>query len=123
MNRTKQKKRLWVNRQEVEDGYKGIEKVMKKLKISLLMSLVFAEEICSQGLLDFLFYTDFGRISEVVKEVENLNHEESSEGGVQKLMLFFGGVSCVLGGRGYATLLLCLYVTEEAGRKYVEDLP
>jgi hypothetical protein len=29
----------------------------------------------------------------------------------------------VFGGRGLATLLLFLYVTEEAGRKYVRDMP
>ena len=32
-------------------------------------------------------------------------------------------VSFVKGGRGLATLLLFLYVTEEAGRKYVWDMP
>jgi hypothetical protein len=37
-------------------------------------------------------------------------------------MLFvFGGFS-FLGGRGLATLLVFLYVTEEAGRKYVRDI-
>jgi len=38
-------------------------------------------------------------------------------------MLFFGGFSFVKRGRGLATLLLFLYVTEEAGRKYVLDMP
>ena len=33
-----------------------------------------------------------------------------------------GGFFC-LRGRGLATLLLFLYVTEEAGRKYVRDMP
>jgi len=42
-------------------------------------------------------------------------------GGCKKLMLFFGGFFC-LWGRGLATLLLFLYVTEEAGRKYVWDI-
>ena len=42
-------------------------------------------------------------------------------GGCKKLMLFFGGFFCW--GRGLATLLLFLYVTEEAGRKYVRDMP
>jgi len=32
-------------------------------------------------------------------------------------------VSFVEGGRGLATLLLFLYVTEEAGRKRVRDMP
>ena len=32
-------------------------------------------------------------------------------------------VSFVKWGRGLATLLLFLYVTEEAGRKYVRDMP
>jgi len=36
-------------------------------------------------------------------------------------MLFFGGF--LFWGRGLATLLLFLYVTEEAGRKYVRDMP
>jgi len=36
-------------------------------------------------------------------------------------MLFFGGF-VVFGGRGLATLLLFLYVTEEAERKCVRDI-
>ena len=46
-------------------------------------------------------------------------------GGCKSLMLFFGGsfffffFLCF----GLATLLLFLYVTEEAGRKYVRDMP
>jgi len=36
-------------------------------------------------------------------------------------MLFFVAVSFVKGGRVLATLLLFLYVTEEAGRKYVRE--
>jgi len=43
-------------------------------------------------------------------------------GGCRKLMLFLA-VSFVKRGRGLATLLLFLYVTEEAGRKYVRDMP
>jgi len=43
-------------------------------------------------------------------------------GGCKRLMLFFGGFFCQR-GRGLATLLLFLYVTEEAGRKYVRDMP
>jgi len=77
-----EQKRLWVYRQEGEEGYEGIEKVMKKPKISLPMSLVFAEEKCSRALLDFLNLTDVGRISGVVEEAENSDHEESSDGGV-----------------------------------------
>jgi len=61
-----EQKRLWIDGQEGEDGYKGVEKVLKKPKISLPMSLVFAEEKCSQALMDFLFCTDVGRISRVV---------------------------------------------------------
>ena len=46
------------------------------------MSLVFAEEKCSQALMDFLSGTDVGRISGVVEVAENSDHEESSDGGV-----------------------------------------
>ena len=57
--------------------------MLKKAKISLPMSLIFfAEEECSQALLDFLSCTDVGRISGVVEEAENSDHEESSDGGV-----------------------------------------
>jgi len=78
----RKQKRLWVDGQEGEEGYEGIEKVMKKPKISLPMSLVFAEEKCSRALLDFLFRTDVGKISGVVEEAENSDHEKSSDGGV-----------------------------------------
>ena len=77
-----EQKRLWVDRQEGEDGYEGVEKVLKKLKISLPMSLVFAKAKYTQAALDFLSCTDVGRISEVVEEAENSDHEESSDGGV-----------------------------------------
>jgi len=46
------------------------------------MSLVFAEEKCSRALLDFLSCTDVGRISGVVQEAENSDHEDSSDKGV-----------------------------------------
>jgi len=36
--------------------------------------------------------------------------------------MLFLAVLFVFGGRGLATLLLFLYVTEEAGRKYVWDI-
>jgi len=78
----REQKRLWVDGQEGEDGYKGVEKVFKKPKISLPMSLIFAEEKCSQVLMDFLSCTDVGRISGVAEEAENSDHEESSDGGV-----------------------------------------
>ena len=78
----REQKQLWVDGQEGENEYEGIEKVMKKPKISLPMSLVFAEEKCSRALLDFLYHTDVGRISGVAKEAENSDHEESSDGGV-----------------------------------------
>ena len=78
----REQKQLWVDRREGEEGYEGIEKVMKKPKIGLPISLVFAEEKCSWALLDFLFLTDVGRISGVVEEAENSDHEESSNGGV-----------------------------------------
>ena len=78
----REQKRLWVDGQKGEHGYEGIEKVLKKPKISLPMSLVFAEEKCSQALLDFLSVTDVGRISGVAEEAENSDHEESSDGGV-----------------------------------------
>jgi hypothetical protein len=77
----REQKRLWVDGQKGEDGYEGVEKVLKKPKISLPMSLVFAEEKCTQALLDFLSVTDVGRISGVVEEAENSDHEESSDGG------------------------------------------
>jgi len=78
----RKQKRLWVDGQEGEDGYEGVEKVLKKPKISLPMSLVFAEEKCMRALMDFLDLTDVGRISGVVEEVENSDHEGSSDGGV-----------------------------------------
>ena len=56
--------------------------MLKKPKISLPMSLVFAEEKCMRALMDFLDLTDVGRISGVVEEVENSDHEGSSDGGV-----------------------------------------
>jgi hypothetical protein len=77
----REQKRLWDDGQEGEDGYEGVTKVMKKPKISLPMSLVFAEEKCSRALLDFLYHTDVGRISGVVEEADS-DHEESSDGGV-----------------------------------------
>jgi hypothetical protein len=55
---------------------------MKKPKISLPMSLVFAEEKRSRALLEFLFLPDVGRISRVVEEAEKSDHEELSGGGV-----------------------------------------
>jgi len=45
----REQKRLWVDGQEGEDGYEGVEKVLKKPKISLPMSFVFAEEKCLQA--------------------------------------------------------------------------
>jgi len=76
-----EQKWLWVDGQEGEDGYEGVEKLLKKPKISLPMSLIFAEEKCSQALIDFLSCTDVGRISGMVEEAENSDHEESSDGG------------------------------------------
>ena len=78
----REQNRLWVDTQEGEEGYEGVEKVLKKPKISLPMSLVFAEGKCSHPLMDFLSSTDVGRISGVVEEAENSDHEESSDGGV-----------------------------------------
>jgi hypothetical protein len=77
-----EQKRLWDDRQEGEDGYESVTKVMKKPKISFPMSLVFAEEKCSRALLDFRYRTDVGRITGVEEEAENSDHEESSDGGV-----------------------------------------
>ena len=77
----REQKRLWDDGQEGEDAYESVVKVMKKPKISLPMSLVFAEEKCSRALLDFLCHTDVGRISRVVEEADS-DHEESSDGGV-----------------------------------------
>jgi hypothetical protein len=77
----REQKRLWDDRQEGEDGYESVTKLMKKPKISLPMSLVFGEEKCTRAMLDFLNCTDVGRINRVVKEAENSDHEESSDGG------------------------------------------
>jgi len=49
----REQKRVWVDGQEGDDGYEGVEKVLKKPKISLPMSFIFAEEKCSQALVDF----------------------------------------------------------------------
>jgi len=78
----REQKRLWVDGQAGQDGYEGVEKVLKKPKIPLPMSLAFAEEKCSQSMLDFLSCTDVGRISRVVEEADNSDHEESSDAGV-----------------------------------------
>jgi len=78
----REQKQLWVDRQEGENEYEGVEKVLKKPKISLPMSLVFAEEKCTQALLDFLSITDVGRVSGVVKAAENSDHEKSSDRGM-----------------------------------------
>jgi hypothetical protein len=111
----REQKRLWVYWQEGEDGYEGVEKVLKKPKISLPMSHVFAEEKCMQVLLDFLSRTDVGRISGVVEEAENSDHEESSDGGdVNSSVLFFAGFFCY-GRRGLATLFLFLMLRKKRG--------
>jgi len=55
---------------------------LKRPKISLPMSLVFAEEKCSWALMDFLFHTDDGRIRRGVEEAEDSDHEESSDAGM-----------------------------------------
>jgi hypothetical protein len=78
---TREQKWLWVDGQERAQGYEGVERVMKKLKISLPMTLVFAEEKCTQALLDFLSVTDVGRISGVGEEADS-DHQEESNGGV-----------------------------------------
>jgi len=59
--------------------------------------------------MDFLFCTDVGRISGVVEEAENSDHEESSDGGVQKLMLFFLAVSFVRGEED-SRLCFCFFM-------------
>jgi len=78
----REQRRLWVDRQEGEDGYKGVEKVLKKPKNRLLISPVFAEENYLRAVLDFLSGTDVGRISGVVEEVYS-DHVESSDGRVK----------------------------------------
>jgi hypothetical protein len=55
---------------------------MKRPKISLPIYLAFVEEKCTPVWLDFLGHTDDGRISGVLEEVENSDHEESSDVGV-----------------------------------------
>jgi hypothetical protein len=64
----REKKRVWVEGQEGEEGYDDVEKVMKKPKVRLPMSLVFAEEICSKAVLDFRYHTNVGRICGEVEE-------------------------------------------------------
>ena len=61
-----------------EGTLKGVEGVLKQKKIQVLMSPVFAKEECTcmQALLDFLFYTDVSRVSEVWEEMDP-DHEES----------------------------------------------
>jgi len=61
--------------------WKGVENEVKQKKIQIPMSLVFAKEECIQALLDFLFYTDIGRVSGVEEEAD-LDCEELSDGGV-----------------------------------------
>jgi hypothetical protein len=78
------------------------------------MSLVFAKE-CTQALLDFLFFTDVGRISGVVEEAENSEDVKSSpEGGVKVdvLAVFF-----CWGGWGLQ-LCFCSYVQEKRGGNF-----
>jgi copper chaperone CopZ len=77
----REQKRLWVDGQEGEDGYNGVEKVLKKPKISQPMCLVVAEEKCSPALRDVSYRTDVGRISGVVEEADSA-HERSSDRGV-----------------------------------------
>jgi len=84
-----EQKRFWVHSQVGEDGYEGVEKVLKKPKISFPMSVVFAGKKSSRALMDCLFHTDVGRISGMVEEVENSDHEESSDGGVLKVEVVF----------------------------------
>jgi hypothetical protein len=111
----REQKWLWVDWQEGENGYEGVEKVLKKPKISLPMSHVVAEEKCMQVLLDFLSGTDVGRISGVVEEAENSDHEESSDGGdVNSSVLFFAGFFCY-GRRGLATVFLFLMLRKKWG--------
>jgi hypothetical protein len=62
-----EQKRLWIDGQEGEYGYEGVEKVLKRPKISLAMSLIVAKEKCSQELLDFLVHSVVGRTSGVVE--------------------------------------------------------
>jgi hypothetical protein len=73
---------LWVTGKRRDEEYEGIEKVMKKPKVSLPMSLVFPKEKCILTLIDFLFVTDVGRICGVVEDTENSDHKESSDWGV-----------------------------------------
>jgi len=77
-----EQKRLWVNGQEGEEGYDGVKKVLKKPNISLPMSFTLAEEQCSQALRDFIFDSDVGRISGMVEEAGNSDHEETRNRGV-----------------------------------------
>jgi len=105
----REQKRLWVDGQEVEDGYEGVEKVLEKPKISLPMSLVFAEEKCSRALMDFLSCTDVGRISRVVEEAENSDYEESSDGGGVKVNVVFWRF-LLLNGEEDLRLCFCFFM-------------
>jgi len=75
---------FWINGQEGEVGFKGVEMVMKKPKICFPMSLAFAEEKCSEALMDFSFHTDLRIITEVVEQVQISDHKDSSNWGCEK---------------------------------------
>ena len=59
--------------------------MLKRPKIGLPMSRIFAEEKYSWARMNCLFQTDVGRISGLMEELENSDHVESSDGGVYKV--------------------------------------
>jgi hypothetical protein len=49
--------------QRILKRFETVVKELKQKKAGILMSLVFVKEECTQVLLDFLFFTDIGRVS------------------------------------------------------------
>jgi len=64
-----------------------------------------------QILLDFLFYTDIIRVSRT-EEKAGVDYKELSNGGVKKLMLFFGGL-CLFFVEEGLQLCFCVFVLQE----------
>ena len=93
-------------------GIVGFKRV-KKLKIQLPISFVFAEEKYMQTLLDFLFYIDVDRVSRVVEKVENSDHKKSSDGGVENLMLVFWQFSFCFLGKWDLQLCFCFFMLQK----------
>jgi hypothetical protein len=48
--------------QRILKRFETVVKELKQKRAGILMSLVFVKEECTQVLLDFLFFTDIGRV-------------------------------------------------------------